>query len=79
LVLMDLGMPRLNGYDTCRRLRAEPAGAGVVIVALSGWGQDRHHQATAAAGFDLHLVKPVGLADLQGLIDRLSGTRGESA
>ena len=78
LVLMDLGMPRLNGYDTCRRLRAEPAGAGVVIVALSGWGQDRHHQATAAAGFDLHLVKPVGLADLQGLIDRLSGTCGAS-
>ncbi|WP_295587755.1 PAS domain-containing protein [uncultured Lamprocystis sp.] len=78
LILMDLGMPRLNGYDACRRLRTDPAGAGAVIVALTGWGQDRHHQATAAAGFDLHLVKPVGLAELQGLIDRLSGTRGES-
>jgi len=78
LILMDLGMPRLNGYDACRRLRTDPAGAGVVIVALTGWGQDRHHQATAAAGFDLHLVKPVSLAELQGLLDRFTGTGGES-
>src|SRR5262249_9663518 len=40
LILMDIGMPRLNGYDACRRIRGEPWGRGVVVVALTGWGQE---------------------------------------
>jgi CheY-like chemotaxis protein len=59
VVLLDLGMPRLNGYDACRRIRAEPWGKGMVIIALTGWGQTEDRRRTAEAGFDHHLVKPV--------------------
>ncbi|MBK5967080.1 hypothetical protein CCR95_24175 [Thiocystis minor] len=73
LILLDLGMPELNGYDACRRLRAERSGrAGVMIVALSGWGQDRQKELTREAGFDRHLVKPIGLGELQGLLNAAS-------
>ena len=78
LILLDLGMPELDGYDTCRRLRAGPSGqAGVTIAAISGWGQDRHYEATQAAGFDRHLVKPVDIGALTALLDALpAGIRG---
>jgi PAS domain S-box-containing protein len=68
LVLMDLGMPRLNGYDAARRIRAEPWGGGMVLVALTGWGQEDDRRRTAEAGFDRHLVKPVDPAALAGLL-----------
>ncbi|AFL74888.1 PAS domain-containing protein [Thiocystis violascens] len=72
LILLDLGMPELDGYDTCRRLRAAPSGhAGVMIAAISGWGQDRHKEATRAAGFDRHLVKPVDIGALTCLLNAL--------
>jgi PAS domain S-box-containing protein len=78
LILLDLGMPELSGYDACRRLRAEPAGrAGAMIVALSGWGQDRHQESTREAGFDRHLVKPIGLGELQGLLHAVSSDSGD--
>ena len=78
LILLDLGMPKLDGYAACQRLRAEPAGQHAVIVALSGWGQDRHKEATRAAGFDRHLVKPVSLGELQDLLEALPGDSGGS-
>ncbi|WP_439621798.1 ATP-binding protein [Gemmata sp.] len=59
LVLLDIGMPRLNGYDAARRIRSRPWGRSVVLVALTGWGQDDDRRRTAEAGFDHHLVKPV--------------------
>jgi PAS domain S-box-containing protein len=71
LILMDLGMPRLNGYDACRRLREDPARSGVVIAAVTGWGQDQYQPATKAAGFDLHFVKPLGLPQLQHVLETL--------
>jgi len=57
LVLLDIGMPGIDGYETCRRIRREH-GHDVAIVALTGWGQERDKQASAQAGFDLHLAKP---------------------
>ncbi|MEQ1759663.1 MAG: ATP-binding protein [Vicinamibacterales bacterium] len=60
LVLLDLGMPRLNGYDTAREMRRRPWGSEATLVALTGWGQPEDRRDTADAGFDLHLVKPVG-------------------
>ena len=68
VVLMDLGMARLNGYEAARRIRAEPWGRRPFLVALSGWGADEDRRRTRDAGFDRHLVKPVDLDALTRLI-----------
>jgi PAS domain S-box-containing protein len=59
VILLDIGLPKLNGYDACRAIRAEPWGGGMFIVALTGWGQDEDRRKSGEAGFDAHLVKPV--------------------
>ena len=59
VVLMDLGMPRLNGYEAARAIRAEEWGRDVMLVALTGWGQEEDKRRTAEAGFNAHLTKPV--------------------
>jgi CheY-like chemotaxis protein/two-component sensor histidine kinase len=58
-VLLDIGLPRMNGYDACRRIRKSPWGADVKIAALTGWGQEEDRRKSSEAGFDIHLVKPV--------------------
>lgn len=68
IIMLDIAMPRLNGYDTCSRIRAQPSNAGVVIVALTGWTQQEMKQRSQHAGFDLYLIKPVELATLQNLL-----------
>jgi PAS domain S-box-containing protein len=67
VVLMDLGMPVMSGYEAARRMRQEPWGSDLRLVALTGWGQEEHKQRTLDAGFDQHLVKPVRPADLEQL------------
>jgi CheY-like chemotaxis protein len=59
IVLMDIGLPILNGYEACRRIRSQTWGAPITMVAITGWGQEDDHEQSNAAGFDLHLVKPV--------------------
>jgi PAS domain S-box-containing protein len=76
VVLMDLGMPRLNGYEAVRRLRQEPWAREVTIVATTGWGQDEDRRRTADAGFDRHLVKPI---DITSLREVLAGQRSVRA
>jgi CheY-like chemotaxis protein len=76
VILMDIGMPKLNGYDACRRIREQPWGRGVVIVAQTGWGQDDDRRRSAAAGFDFHLVKPVDPAVLEELLARTATAAG---
>ncbi|MBX9581602.1 MAG: PAS domain S-box protein [Gemmataceae bacterium] len=71
LILMDVGMPKLNGLDATRRIRQHDWGAGMTILALTGWGQDDDRERSRAAGCDGHLVKPVGLADLDAAVSRL--------
>ena len=71
LVLMDLGMPKMDGYEAARRIRAEPWGGARFLVALTGWGADDDRERTRAAGFDRHLVKPVDPAALTTLIAEL--------
>ena len=63
-ILLDIGMPKLNGYEACRRIRAEPWGREIVLIALTGWGQEEDRRRTREASFDLHLVKPVDSEDL---------------
>jgi PAS domain S-box-containing protein len=64
LILLDIGLPRMNGHEVCRRLRAQPWGKDLKVVALTGWGQEQDRRLTAEAGFDGHLVKPVDPATL---------------
>jgi signal transduction histidine kinase len=59
LVLLDLGLPRMDGYEVARRIRAAPWGKNVVLVALTGWGQEADRRRTRETGFDSHLVKPL--------------------
>jgi signal transduction histidine kinase len=68
VVLLDLGMPKLDGYDVCRQIREQPWGRAVVLIALTGWGQEADRRRTREAGFDRHLVKPVHPADLMRLL-----------
>ena len=59
VVLMDIGLPIMNGYEACRRIRESAWGAPIVMVAITGWGQEEDREQSNAAGLDLHLVKPV--------------------
>ncbi len=68
LVLLDLGMPRLDGHEACRRIRGLPGGHRPTIVALSGWGQPGDRRRTEEAGFDGHLVKPAAPAAILELV-----------
>jgi CheY-like chemotaxis protein len=70
VMLLDLEMPRLDGRETCRRLRAQPWGSGITIVAVSGW--DLQHEAESVGQFDLHLVKPIDLQKLARLLTDMS-------
>ncbi len=71
IVLLDIGMPRLDGYDAARRIREQQATPRPVLVALTGWGSAEDRRRAEAAGFDAHLVKPVELASLTRLIQDL--------
>ncbi|MGA9768451.1 MAG: ATP-binding protein, partial [Blastocatellia bacterium] len=68
LILLDIGMPRLNGYDACRRIREQVWGGSMVMVALTGWGQDEDKRRSHEAGFDHHLVKPIEPETLEKLL-----------
>ena len=71
LILLDIGMPRLNGYETAKRIREQPWGKGVVLVALTGWGQEEDRRKSDEAGFDSHMVKPIEPAALEKLLANL--------
>lgn len=68
IVLLDLGMPKVDGHETCRRMRQQPWGAQSVIIALTGWGQPEDRRRTQDSGFDHHLVKPVDPYELTALL-----------
>jgi len=74
-VLLDIGLPGMNGYEVCRRLRETPWGQRLTIVALTGWGQEEDRRRSKAAGFDTHLVKPVDSELLLKLLADVSGPR----
>ena len=68
IVVLDIGMPGLDGYGVARALRARPGGAAIKLVALTGWGQAADRDRVAAAGFDHHLLKPIGEPELTALL-----------
>jgi len=71
VVFLDVGMPGRSGYDVAQALRARPKGDGVLLVAVTGWGQPEDRRRTQAAGFDHHLVKPPELPAIQAICSLL--------
>lgn len=71
VVLLDIGMPKLDGYEVARRIRAEPWGKSTVLIALTGWGQDEDRRRSREVGFDSHLVKPLDPDALSTLLSKL--------
>jgi len=68
VVLMDVGMPKLNGHAAARHIREQPSGKTMTIIALTGWGRESDTLQSQAAGCNGHLVKPVNLTDLENLL-----------
>jgi two-component system CheB/CheR fusion protein len=71
VVLLDIGLPGLDGYGVARRLRERPATRDVLLIAVSGYGQEEDRRRSREAGFNYHLIKPVDFSDLQQLIPAL--------
>lgn len=68
VMLLDLGLPGMDGTEVARRVRSMPEGERVLLVAVTGWGQDEDRQRTAAAGFDGHVTKPIAMAEIDQLL-----------
>jgi CheY-like chemotaxis protein len=76
VVLLDIGMPGVSGYEVCRRIREQPWAKAMTLIAQTGWGQDEDRRRTREAGFDGHLVKPVDPEDFLKLVKGVSRRRG---
>jgi signal transduction histidine kinase len=75
VILLDIGMPKMNGYDACRAIRGQPWGQDIKMIALTGWGQEEDRRKSKDAGFDGHLVKPVDISALLALLADAQPTR----
>jgi CheY-like chemotaxis protein len=78
LIVLDIGMPGLDGYEVCRRIRQQPWAHTVVIAALTGWTRDEDRHRSQEAGFNHYLVKPVDPQALADLVGRITGPKRES-
>jgi signal transduction histidine kinase/ActR/RegA family two-component response regulator len=76
VVFLDIGMPHLNGYDTARQIREQPWGRNIVLVAVTGWGQEEDRRRSKDAGFDAHLVKPADYTEVSRLLASVRGRPG---
>jgi CheY-like chemotaxis protein len=75
VVLLDIGLPTLNGYEACRLIREQSWGKSVVLIASTGWGQSEDRRRSQEAGFDHHMVKPIDLKDLEKILVELQATK----
>lgn len=71
VVLLDIGLPKLNGYEVARRIREQPSGSEIVLIALTGWGQEEDRRKSKESGFNAHIVKPVDHPELKKILDSL--------
>jgi CheY-like chemotaxis protein len=71
VVLLDIGLPEMNGHEVARHIRSQPWGQGLVLIALTGWGQPEDKRRALEAGFDLHVTKPISPNDLERLLASL--------
>jgi two-component system CheB/CheR fusion protein len=70
VVVLDIGLPEMDGYEVARRVRELPGGENIMLIALTGWGQPDDRRRATDAGFDYHLTKPVELGMLTDLLNR---------
>jgi DNA-binding response OmpR family regulator len=75
VVLLDIGLPVMNGLEVCRRIREQSWSDGKIVIALTGWGQEEDRRKSKDAGFDGHMVKPVDYAALMALLGAVEGDR----
>ncbi len=75
VLLLDIGLPKMNGYEAARRIRQEPWGSDVTLIALTGWGQEEDKRRALEAGFDHHLTKPAGAAALEKVLGLAAATQ----
>ncbi len=78
IVLLDIGMPQMNGYETCRALRERAWGRSALVIAQTGWNQTEDRESARQAGFDAHLVKPVEFGALSELLSALTADRDQA-
>ena len=76
IIFLDIGLPKLNGYEAARKIRQMPRGSEVLLVALTGWGQQEDRRKSQEAGFDHHLVKPVDPAAVIKLVASVAAAQG---
>jgi len=72
VVVLDIGMPGMDGYEVARRIRADRRHDDVTLIAMTGWGQDEDRRRTRAEGFDHHLIKPPDIVALQSVLASVS-------
>jgi len=68
VILLDIGLPKLNGYEVAQRIREKPWGASMFLIAVTGWGQDEDRQRSSEVGLNVHMVKPVEPSELEKLL-----------
>ena len=68
VVLLDIGLPGMNGYEICQAMKKQPALKDTIFIAQTGWGQKEHRERTKEVGFDYHLVKPVDIKALENIL-----------
>ncbi|MCO5100218.1 MAG: response regulator [Burkholderiaceae bacterium] len=73
IVLLDIGMPKMNGYETCREMRERAWGRDAIVIAQTGWGEPEDHARAMQAGFDAQLVKPIEFTALTELLATIDG------
>jgi CheY-like chemotaxis protein len=72
VVLLDIGLPKLNGYEVAQRIREQPWGASMFLIAVTGWGQEEDRQRSTEVGLNVHMVKPVEPAALEKILADLA-------
>ena len=72
IVLLDIGLPKMNGYEAAREIRRQPGGNNITLIALTGWGQEEDKRRAAEAGFDHHITKPVDVRALGRLLESVA-------
>ena len=75
-VLLDIGLPDVDGFKVCRLIRELPEGPGLLMIAVTGWNRTEDRRLAEAAGFDAHLGKPIDPHDVVAMLDRLLEHRG---
>jgi PAS domain S-box-containing protein len=77
VIVLDIGMPLLDGLETARRIRGQPWGKHVTLVAITGWGDDKNKRESTEAGFNIHLVKPIDPMSLVRVLDKMDASKAQ--